>query len=149
MTANTPRLMAKGSSDYSSYVLPVGLLILGWKVYDHFFGTKADPGGTVTTDPRPRTLDDATVKVYADAIDVAVWGSGVVGQAWEDEGVVVSVMTSAQNTADVVAIQNAYGYRGLVLSPLDLTQTIVAYLSADDIAQINNDYQAKHITIQF
>ena len=144
-------------SDPSSYILPVGLLIGGYMLYQKFFGARPDPGGNVTPgtgDTRPATLDDATAQTAADAIDVAIWGSGIIEQPWEDEGAVITAMKLAQVTNDVRLIENKYGYRGTDTAQLthtapDLAGTIEKYLSDSDKAAINSDYQAKGITIQF
>jgi len=139
----------------SEWVIPVGVVALGYYVVSQLFGSDAPPdpshggGGHVDAgdeDARPATFSESQAVTYADAIFQAL------RFFTEDEGAVVRTMLRAEVDADVRLLINAYGSRALnfgYLNRLTLPEAITAYLSASDIAAINDGYRAKGINFQF
>lgn len=119
----------------------------------HDRGGDEQPGGDVEAAPTPpgevATITAVQAGVMADAIEQAIWGSGLFSSPTEDEDAVIDVITSCANTSDVKLLMNAYGKRGTITNKMNLAATVREYLSPSDIAAINADFSAKNIAIRF
>lgn len=145
--------MAK-ASEVMPWLGLAAIAYVGLKAVGLLEGAGADSGDT--TDAPPPLNEDGTAQVptlsamqllaMATAIEWAVHGVS------EDEDEVIRQLTKCMNDADVYALAQAYGVRrpsALPSSPLDLASTVTQYLSASDIAEVNDDYSYKGINFRF
>jgi len=134
--------------------IKIGLALGGLLIADQVFGWFNDPGPGGEVDPapgdnRPATLTTSDARALADRIAVAVWGTGIVVNPFEDDADFAAALMVCNVTNDVRLLMNEYGNVGPITNRLNLTETVVAYLDADLRAAVNADYRAKGITITF
>ncbi len=135
-------------------LLKMGLLVLAvYKISDAFGKDDPDdqPGGDAPpaeqTDMRPATINAVQAATIADAIQVDVFGSGMIQTPWENDDDFAIQLMKAQNTNDVRVIMNAYGRRGSALVDYNLPQTVAIFLDDDRKQAVNADYFTKGIEI--
>lgn len=83
-------------------------------------------------------------KVFADAIEIAIWGTSFIATWWEDDDAIAAVLLQMNTTDDVCALVRAYGtrYVGIVMKEGgNLVQMIAKYLD-DDLKEAVNQYYA-------
>lgn len=135
--------------------LAAGAAFVGWKVYRFFYPAAPDPGsgpaGEVDAlpqpeaDKRPATLTEGEAVAIAAGLWTAFYDS-----FGEDEAAAAMLLGRARVTDDVRLIVNAYGTTSSVFTPdKTLPEAVRRYLSASDIAAVNEDYREKGIHYQF
>lgn len=127
-----------------------GALLLADKVLGFF--EDEQPGGDVTPgtgDNRPATLNESEALALADRIYTDFWPGGLIALPFEYDEDIGAALMVCRVTNDVRLLMNAYGERGEILNPQNLTETIARFLDNDIRRAVNNDYAAKGITIRF
>lgn len=139
------------SSNKLLFGVGIGALLLYF-----IFRKKDQSGGTSDTElvlnPNNLTFGPNQYRIFADAIENAIYGSYAIPKPWEDDTAVARILMEMQTDDDVAALIAAYGRRYIGILIQDggnLVQTIQEYLDADLITQVNNNYQKKGITIRF
>lgn len=125
------------------------LLLKAAKVVDNVFGgLSADAGADHLTPLPGQSYKTQVYELQAERLYAAVWTS----QWYEDEYAVMRVLAEMRNTADVVALFNAYGIRKgprvLDLSG-NLYATVRHFLSAEELAAINTFFRRRGIQAAF
>lgn len=137
----------------------IALYIFGgyllYQVYKNFKGKDASTTGA------PESINCSTLwnsgklsrskSAYyndADEIEVAVNGTTIFQNWWEDDTKIAAVLMRAGNESDVEALICAFGNRKpTALSPAQpLGAWISAYLDTDKVAEVNNYYAYKGIS---
>jgi Ca2+-binding RTX toxin-like protein len=139
-----------GLSTPAKFAVAGGAAFLVWKAGKAIFSNDKSGG---TTDQLPpgqgtKTFTDSEYAILADGIETAVWGTDILGVWSEDDSAIGDILMLMETTADVVALNNAYGVRtrGVVLtSGGNLVQTVTSYLDADVKEDVNADYRDKGI----
>ena len=119
------------------------------KTLDNVFGGLAADSEKGSLPPLPGTsFPRQQYFLMAERIYSAIWTSPYT----EDEFSVMRVLAELRNTADLVALFNAYGIRrgpNIIDMSGNLYATIRHYFSADEIAAVNRHFARKGIQAAF
>lgn len=147
------------NSDAIKWVaISVVALVLGKRLFAAFGdGRGSMPGGNVEPFPEngpdnPQsvaTLTATQAGQIADAIEAAIYGTGLFSAPWEDEQAVIDALSKCRTDADLRLVMNAYGERGTLLESRNLAETIAEYFDAPQIAALNAMLRNNGLTLQF
>lgn len=105
-------------------------------------------------DTVPPTITLPHARLIADRVFSAIYGDGSfwTGRTTEDERAVIDALTAEiRNDGDVYLVVDAYGLREgswSLAGLLDLPATVREYLDPEDVAEINDKWTAKGITLR-
>lgn len=126
----------------------VSILMKAQKAVSNVFGAIAEDGEADHIRPLAgASYAPSVYELQAERIYAAIWTS----QWQEDEYAVMRVFAEMRNTADVVALFNAYGIRrgpGIMDGSGNLLATVRKYLAPDELAAINTFFRRKGINAQ-
>lgn len=133
--------------------LRTGIIVGGafslYKIGKWLLSTNLSGGNTNQLPPGP--ISDLTYpkhqyKIFADAMETAAWGS--VFSAWEDDAAMAKILMQMNTTADMIALNNAYGSRAsweLFGNGYNLTQTLQLYLDQSYKDEVNEYFSSNGI----